>query len=75
MPSEIVEKIILGHIEKCLEDNAVIGQSQHSFMRGKACLSNLISVCNRLIHLADPGKPVDVISLDASNDFDTVSPF
>ncbi|KAJ7415608.1 hypothetical protein WISP_77244 [Willisornis vidua] len=38
-----MEKIILGGIEKHLEDSAVIGHSQHSFMRWKSCLSNLIS--------------------------------
>ncbi|KAJ7422591.1 hypothetical protein BTVI_13531 [Pitangus sulphuratus] len=41
---KIMEKIILRVIEKHLKDNAVIGQSQHSFMRGKSCLSNLISL-------------------------------
>ncbi|KAJ7402417.1 hypothetical protein BTVI_86644 [Pitangus sulphuratus] len=41
VPSKIMEKIILGSTEKYLEHNAVIGHSQHSFMRGKTHLSNL----------------------------------
>ncbi|RMC10975.1 hypothetical protein DUI87_12166 [Hirundo rustica rustica] len=45
--NDITEKISLGGIEKYLEDTAVIGHSQHSFMRGKSCLLNLISFSDR----------------------------
>ncbi|KAJ7404803.1 rna-directed dna polymerase from mobile element jockey-like [Willisornis vidua] len=38
-----MENIILGSIEKLLKDNAVIGHSEHGFLRGKSCLSNLVS--------------------------------
>ncbi|RMC19574.1 hypothetical protein DUI87_03132 [Hirundo rustica rustica] len=41
MPGKVME-IILGVIEKCMKDNAVIGHSQYGFMRGKSCLSNVI---------------------------------
>lgn len=60
VPSQIMEEMILGSTEKHLEDNAGISHSQHSFMRGKSCLLNLTSFCDRMTHLADPGKPVDV---------------
>lgn len=40
---KILENIVLGSIEKYLEDNAGINHSQHNFMRRKPCLSNLIS--------------------------------
>ncbi|KAJ7403023.1 hypothetical protein BTVI_81223 [Pitangus sulphuratus] len=43
VPGKVTVKIILKLIEKHLKDNNVIGHSQHSFMRGKSCLSNLIS--------------------------------
>ena len=43
VPGKIIEKVILGVIEKHLRDNAVLGHSQHGFMRGKSCLTNLIS--------------------------------
>ncbi|KAF4804844.1 RNA-directed DNA polymerase from mobile element jockey-like protein [Turdus rufiventris] len=69
-----MEKIILGGIEKHLKDNTVIGHSQHGFMRGKSYFSNLISFYDNAIHLVDQGKPVDVIFLDFSKAFDTVSP-
>lgn len=42
-------------------------------MRVKSCLMNLISFYNRVTRLADQGKPVDLIFLDFSKAFDTVS--
>ncbi|TRZ06616.1 hypothetical protein HGM15179_020490 [Zosterops borbonicus] len=61
VPGKIMKKIILEHIEKHLEANAVISHSQHDFMRGKSCLSNLIFFYDKVIHLVDPGKPLDKI--------------
>lgn len=58
VPSKITEKMILGSIGRHLENNTVIG---HSSMRGKSCLSSLISFHNRVSHLADQGKPGDGI--------------
>ncbi|GAB0188372.1 mitochondrial enolase superfamily member 1 [Grus japonensis] len=70
VPGKIMEKIMLGVIEKHLKDNAVIGHSQHGFVRGRACLTNLVSFYDKVTH---QGKPVDVIFLDFSKAFDTVS--
>lgn len=56
-----MDRIILGGTEKHLKDNAVIGHSQDSFMRGKFCLSKLTSFRDRVTHLVDLGKPADVI--------------
>lgn len=52
LPGKIME-IILGVVEKHLKDNAVVGQSQHGFSRGKSCLMNLIAFYDRVTHLAD----------------------
>ncbi|GAB0208021.1 mitochondrial enolase superfamily member 1 [Grus japonensis] len=74
VPGKIMEKIRLGVIEKHLKDNnAVIGHSQHGFVRGRACLTNLVSFYDKVTHPVDQGKPVDVIFLDFSKAFDTVS--
>lgn len=64
MPHAIMEKIMLGVIEKHLKGIAVKGQSQHGFMMGKSFLTNLIYLYNRLTHLADQGKTEDVIVSD-----------
>lgn len=73
VPCKIMEKVILGGIEKHLEDNALISHSQHSFVWGKSNFSNLISFFDRVTHLADLGKPIDVIFLNFSKAFDAVS--
>lgn len=70
---KIMEKIIFGVIEKHLKYNLVTDHSQNGFMRGKACLSNLISFYEKVTHLADQEKPVDVTFLDLCKDFDIIS--
>jgi len=55
------------------QDNQGIRPSQHGFMKGRSCLTNLISFYDKVTHLVDEGKAVDVVSLDFSKGFDTVS--
>ena len=55
-----MERIMLGVIEKYLKDNVVIGHCQHGFMRERSCLTNLISFYDKINHLNDQGKLVDV---------------
>ncbi|KAK4811145.1 LOW QUALITY PROTEIN: hypothetical protein QYF61_019776 [Mycteria americana] len=65
-------KIMLGAIERHLKDNAIIRHSQHGITKGKSCLTNLISFYNKVTHLVDEGKAVDVAFLDFSKAFDAV---
>ena len=55
-----------------MQDNQGIRPSQHGFMKGRSCLTNLISY-NQATHLVDEGEAVDVIYLDYSKAFDTVA--
>lgn len=48
------------------------GTSQHGFTKRKSCFTNLISVSNKLTHLVDEWKVVNVIYLDFHKAFDTV---
>uniref|UniRef100_A0A8B9U471 Reverse transcriptase domain-containing protein n=1 Tax=Anas zonorhyncha TaxID=75864 RepID=A0A8B9U471_9AVES len=68
-----MEQIILSVITRHLEGNQVICPSQHGFMKGRSCLTNLISFYDKVMHLVDEGKAVDVVYLDFSKAFDTVS--
>ncbi|KAJ7419757.1 hypothetical protein BTVI_24237 [Pitangus sulphuratus] len=70
---KVIENIIVGGIGKQRKDNGVIVHSQYGFVRGKSFLSNLISFYDKVIHLADQGKPIDAIFLDFSKAFNIVS--
>jgi len=56
-----------------VKDNKGIRSSQHGFMKGRSCLTNLISCYDQVTCLVDKGKAVDVIYLDFSKTFDTAS--
>ena len=56
-----------------VQDNRGIRPSQHGFTKGRSCLTNLISFYDLVTHLVDEGKAVDVVYLDFSKAFDSVS--
>ncbi|RMC05602.1 hypothetical protein DUI87_17687 [Hirundo rustica rustica] len=56
-----------------LQDGQGIRPSQHRFRRGRSCLTNLITFYDQVTHLVNAGKAVDVVYLDFSKAFDTVS--
>ncbi|GAB0207945.1 hypothetical protein GRJ2_003260200 [Grus japonensis] len=70
---KIVKQFIVGALTKHVQDNQGIRPSQHGFMKGRSYLSNPISFYDQVTHLVDEGKAVDVIYLDFSKAFDTVS--
>ncbi|KAK4826183.1 hypothetical protein QYF61_006127 [Mycteria americana] len=68
-----MEQIILSAITQHVQDNQVIRPNQHGFMKDRSCLTNLISFYDKVTLLVDEGKAVDVIYLDFSKAFDTIS--
>ena len=60
-------------ITQHVRDNQGIRPSQHGFTKGRSCLTNLISFYDLVTCLVDEGKAVDVVYLDFSKAFDTVS--
>ncbi|KAK4830654.1 hypothetical protein QYF61_012534 [Mycteria americana] len=68
-----MEQIILSAITWHVEDNQVIRPSQHGFRKGRSCWTNLISFYDKVTRVMDEGKAVDVVYLDFSKAFDTVS--
>ncbi|KAK4828534.1 hypothetical protein QYF61_027210, partial [Mycteria americana] len=69
VPGKLVEQIILSPITQHVEDNQVITPSQHGFRKGRSCFNQP----DLLQQQVDEGKAVDVVCLDFSKAFDTVS--
>ncbi|XP_050778418.1 uncharacterized protein LOC127034036 [Gopherus flavomarginatus] len=72
-PGKIMEQVPKESILKHLEERKVIRNSQHGFTKGKSCLTNLIAFYEEITGSVDEGKAVDVLFLDFSKAFDTVS--
>ncbi|GAB0204059.1 mitochondrial enolase superfamily member 1 [Grus japonensis] len=73
VPGKVMEQFILSALTRQVQDNQGIRPSQHGFMKGRSCLTNLISFYDKVTRLVDEGKAVDVIYLDFSKAFNTVS--
>uniref|UniRef100_A0A674JN28 Reverse transcriptase domain-containing protein n=1 Tax=Terrapene triunguis TaxID=2587831 RepID=A0A674JN28_9SAUR len=68
-----MEQVIKEIICKHLEGGKVKGNSQHVFVKNKLCQTNRIAFFDRITSLVDKGEAVDVVYLDFSKAFDTVS--
>ncbi|RMC00455.1 hypothetical protein DUI87_23065 [Hirundo rustica rustica] len=73
VPGKIMEQSILSAITQHVQDGQGIRPSQHGFTKGRSCLTNLVSFYDQVTRLVEAGKAVDVVYLDFSKAFDTVS--
>lgn len=73
VPVKIMEQIGLREITWHVQDNRGIKPSQHGFVKGRFCLTNLVSFFDLVTLLEDKGKLVDVVYLDFNKAFDVVS--
>ena len=68
-----MEQLVLDTLSKKLEEKKVIRSSQHEFTKGKSCLTNLIAFYDVITGWVDGGRAENVLYLDFSKAFDTVS--
>ena len=56
-----------------LENNELQSESQHGFMRGRSCLTNLLESLEDWTAALDEGYGLDILFLDYRKAFDSVS--
>ena len=69
---KIMESIIKEKIVEFLDENNVIGSTQHGFRKGRSCLTNLLDFLEAATDAFDQGKQLAVAYLDFSKAFDEV---
>jgi len=73
IPRKMMEQLILEVIIKQVEEKKVIRSSHRGFTKGRSCLTDLIVFYDGITDWVDEGRAVDVVYLDFSKAFDTVS--
>jgi Reverse transcriptase (RNA-dependent DNA polymerase)/Endonuclease-reverse transcriptase len=69
---KLLESIIKDEVTSHLETNNLIRDSQHGFMKGRSCATNVIEFLEVVTRAIDCGESVDVFYLDFSKAFDKV---
>lgn len=73
MPGKVLEHNFLSDITQHMQENHAIRPTPHGFRKGRSRFTKLVSFYNKVTHPGDEGKAVDVVSLDLSKAFDTVT--
>lgn len=69
--SKLMERCVYNHMLTAVKP--FIHPLQHGFMKGRSCTTQLLSVYNRVGQCLDRGKQTDIVYLDFSKAFDSVS--
>ena len=70
--SKLLESIVKDSLVKHLDKYSLIRNSQHGFISGKSCLTNLLDFFEVVTKMLDEGEAVDLIYLDFAKAFDKV---
>jgi ribonuclease P/MRP protein subunit RPP40 len=69
---KVMESIVGDHTVDHMKQNKLFSNSQHSFIGGRSCMSQLISVLEEWTQTLDEGGKIDAIYMDFMKAFDTV---
>jgi hypothetical protein len=72
IPCKIMETVIKNKMMDHLQNHKFINPSQHGFIQGRSCMTNLVLFLDELTKAIDKGVPADVFYLDFSKAFDKV---
>jgi hypothetical protein len=70
---KLLESILRDALMNHLTANGLLNQSQHCFMPGKSCTSNLLEFMEKATKVIDAGLPFDVVFLDFAKAIDKVT--
>jgi Reverse transcriptase (RNA-dependent DNA polymerase)/Endonuclease-reverse transcriptase len=72
VPCKILEGLIKDEMMKHLQDNNLIRDSQHGFIQGRSCATNLAVFMDKMTKIIDEGSNADIFYLDFAKAFDKV---
>jgi hypothetical protein len=72
VPCKLLESIIKDKINSHLSENKLINESQHGFIKGRSCATNVIEFMEVVTKAVDKGDSADIFYLDFSKAFDKV---
>jgi hypothetical protein len=68
-----MERLIRKHMCTYFVSNKLLSRTQHNFLQGRSCLTNLICFLDEITKRLEEGKKVEVCYLDFNKAFDSVS--
>ena len=72
IPCRMMESIIKDDLMPYLTENKLLRESQHGFLTGRSCTTNLIKFTDKITRILDEGKCADVFYLNFAKAFDKV---
>ena len=69
---KLMESILKDAIVEHLKQQCILNNSQHGFLAGKSCLTNLLEYIDTLSKLVDSSEAADILYLDFAKAFDKV---
>jgi len=64
----LLRDVMVGHLER----HQLLKDSQHGFRKGRSCMTNLLTLLEKVTKYLDEGDAVDIIFLDFAKAFDKV---
>ena len=72
VPCKLMEKLVRDIIVRHMTENNLFSNTQHGFIKGKSCVTQLLEFLEDITQSIDNGDEVDVIYLDFCKAFDKV---